>query len=453
MLRESMSSPRRSDLVGPISACDGAARHVVGWLKRQARVTLWKVEGRRARSPLWMRRLGQHTSQRHRGREGVERAAVGLRIVAIAAQGTGSYDHQRLLSLLQGIPYVDMTMDRGQRGRLATALCAVARVGRIGADAIFIEGTGLSGGLTALASRVLFGTPYIVSTGDAVGPWVRLHSVLLWPFFAAYERLLFRVSAGVVGWTPYLVGRAITFGAPGGVSVPGWAPSSIRQVERESARREIRSQVDIPGDAIVVGIVGSLSWNHRARYCYGREIVEALSRTGNQRIYGLIVGDGSGLAELRHLVASLGLEGRIRLVGNVPRVEVPRYLAAMDIGSLPQTLDRVGMHRYTTKLAEYADASLPVVTSRNPASYDLDSGWIWRVAGRSPWSETYISSLARLLDSLTRSQVEARRKAAAAAACSTFDGEMQRTRCHCFIYDAIQQRCERRRRRVTMQLP
>ena len=47
--------------------------------------------------------------------------------------------------------------------------------------------------------------------------------------FAMYERMLCRFSAGFIGWTSYLVGRAISFGAPRGMTAasgPGWTTPS-----------------------------------------------------------------------------------------------------------------------------------------------------------------------------------------------------------------------------------
>ena len=51
----------------------------------------------------------------------------------------------------------------------------------------------------------MFGVPYVVSSGDAVGPVTsRLHSRLAATVGAIYERFLCRRAAGFIGWTPYL---------------------------------------------------------------------------------------------------------------------------------------------------------------------------------------------------------------------------------------------------------
>ncbi len=69
-----------------------------------------------------------------------------------------------------------------------------------------MEGTGIAGGLACLLAAIVKGHAYVVSSGDAVGPFIAVHVRCLgWPF-AVYERLLCRFSSGFIGWTPYLVG-------------------------------------------------------------------------------------------------------------------------------------------------------------------------------------------------------------------------------------------------------
>jgi hypothetical protein len=49
------------------------------------------------------------------------------------------------------------------------------------------------------------------------------------------------------------------------------------------------------------------------------------------------------------------------------------------------SVDQVGSFRYTTKLSKYLAFGLPVITGQIPLAYDLDDGWIWRLAGDAPW--------------------------------------------------------------------
>jgi len=80
----------------------------------------------------------------------------------------------------------------------------------------------------------------------------------------------------------------------------------------------------------------------------------------------------------------------------------------MDVASLPQSMDGVGLFRYTTKISEYAEACLPVITAPIPMAYDLGEGWMWRLPGGGPWEESYVSALVALLETLDREQIRAR---------------------------------------------
>src|SRR5437667_262209 len=151
---------------------------------------------------------------------------------------------------------------------------------------------------------------------------------------------------------------------------------------------------------IVFGIAGTLDWNRRVGYCYGYELVHAAVRARRRGLRVLIVGDGTGRKPLEH-AAGVELGKSVLLTGRVPREQVADYLAAMDVGSLPQSCDGVGSFRYTIKLSEYLSASLPIVTGQIPLAYDLDDGWLWRLPGQAPWDERYLRALARLMEQIT----------------------------------------------------
>ena len=72
---------------------------------------------------------------------------------------------------------------------------------------------------------------------------------------------------------------------------------------------------------------------------------------------------------MQHLKDLAGEElGRtIILTGRVPREQVIDYLAAMDVGSLPQSVDGVGSFRYTIKLSEYSGGTSADRGRRNSA--------------------------------------------------------------------------------------
>jgi hypothetical protein len=335
------------------------------------------------------------------------------RILAFSTQGTGGNDELRLRALLTNFRVEYFPFDYAAKRNSLAKLRRALR----DCDLAVMEGTGIAGGLALLSS----GRPFVVSSGDAVGPFIASKSPLLAPLFSFYERLLCRRSRGFIGWTPYLTGRALTFGAPRAMTAAGWSP-------HDRPGRSLRTQLGISPDSLVIGIVGALDWNTRAGYCYGWELARALDRVARKNVVALIVGGGSGMEKLSG--------ERVILTGPVPRAEIPDYLATMDIASLPQSCDQLGSFRYSTKLPEYVAAKLPVVTGQLPMAYDLDCGWMWRLPGRAPWDPAYIRALAELLDRVTDADIASRR-AAIPVNPPEFDRDRQIRRVTNFIGDIL----------------
>ena len=355
------------------------------------------------------------------------------RILCFATQGRGHIEDERIYGLLEALrPHV-YEFDRSAKLRSAIGLFRTARRAR--PKLIVMEGTGTAGGLTLVAIDALLGVPYVVSSGDAVGPYLHLHSRVVGFLGGLYERLLCRRSAGFVGWTPYLVGRALTFGAPRGMTAPGWT----RGHASEGARAQIRERLGIAPDALVVGLIGTLHWNDHVGYAYGAELIQAIRRVQRRDVVVCVVGDGSGRARLEEM-AGEDLGTRVVLAGRVAPEEVPDYLAAFDVGSLSQSVDGVGSFRYTTKLSEYLAAELPVITGEIPLAYDLDEGYLWRLPGSAPWSETYIAALAQLLETLSAAEVHERTEAIRTRQGEPFDRTAQQRRMTAFVSDILASR-------------
>jgi hypothetical protein len=354
-------------------------------------------------------------------------AGLPIRVACFATQGTGSLDEERIRALLEPLDPSVLPFERGSK--LGSAVRLVRALARERPDVVVMEGTGVAGGVAMLASRALLGTRYVVSSGDAVGPYVRLVSPALAPLAALYERALCRFSAGFIGWSPYLVGRALTFGAPRAMTAAGWAPDT----GRVPGRAEARAALGLPESGLVVGLVGSLGWSETAGYCYGLELVRAARLSKRPDLHVVIVGDGDGRQRLEQL-AGPELGRRVRITGRVPREELGAYLNAFDVASLPQSVDGVGSFRYTTKLSEYLAAGLPVVTGQIPLAYDLDEGWLWRLPGDAPWDDRYVSALAELMDDLSAEELDERR-ARVPGALAVFSKRDQQQRVSDFLND------------------
>lgn len=355
------------------------------------------------------------------------------RIACFATQGSGSRDEDRIRELLEPLEPHVIAFKRGQRIRGAFSLLRGIR--RIDPDVVIMEGTGISGGLVVLTLRVLLGKPYIVSSGDAVAPFLGMRSRLLGIIGGLYERTLYRLSGGFIGWSPYLVGRALTFGAPRSMTAPNWS-----ELNAGEGGQAVRQRLGIPDDALVFGIVGSLNWSRRYHYCYGYELVRAACMVDRGDLRILVVGDGDGRERLEAIAGELA--GRsILLPGRVPRAEIGAYLDAMDVASLPQSVDGVGAFRYTTKISEYLSAGLPIVTGQIPLAYDLDDGCLWRIPGDAPWDPKYIRALAELMETMRREDASGRRRTSTHL--SLFDRDRQKRQVSAFVLDV---RARERRR-------
>jgi hypothetical protein len=199
------------------------------------------------------------------------------------------------------------------------------------------------------------------------------------------------------------------------MTAAGW---SDQPSPAEGVRSKIRREWGVPADAIVFGLVGSLVWNRRRRYCYGLELVRAAQLINRPEVHVVVAGGGSGLPELQS-AAGAELGSRILLLGAVPSEKVIDILSAMDVGSLPQSVDGVGAFRYTTKISEYLASRLPIVTGELPMAYDLgDESWLWRLPGSMPWSDQYILALSRLMSSLTPEELAKARAAIPSQPCA-----------------------------------
>jgi glycosyltransferase involved in cell wall biosynthesis len=114
-----------------------------------------------------------------------------------------------------------------------------------------------------------------------------------------------------------------------------------------------------PGE-FVVGFVGSLKpWHGLTVLAEAFRLLSA--RRPHARL--LVVGGGAGRAELEARIRAVGLEAKATFAGMVSPVDVPRWLASMDVAVAPYP--RLADFYFSPlKLYEYMAAGLPVVASR-----------------------------------------------------------------------------------------
>lgn len=125
---------------------------------------------------------------------------------------------------------------------------------------------------------------------------------------------------------------------------------------------DLRARLGLDG-AFTVGLVGSLVWSPRQRWCYGMELLAALAQLRDLPVKGLIVGDGSGKAHLTSRAQELGLSDRVVLTGWVPHNDLPPFINCMDVCLSTQTNDLIGSVRTTAKLPLYLACGRFVIAS------------------------------------------------------------------------------------------
>jgi len=359
------------------------------------------------------------------------------KMLCISTAGPVGQDIRRIQRLTQGLS-VDCTiwgLDR-KRSRRENMQAVWERLRREKPDLVYLDGTGIAAGVPLIRAARAWGQRYVVSSGDPVGGFFKVTRGSLYGFvFGVYERLLYRHSAGFIGWTPYLTGVALKLGAPRAITIEGGVDLETFRPYPEAQRQALRRRYGIPLTHLVCGVVGSLKWVARQRYCYGLELVEMLRYLKRDDVTVLIVGDGDGRSRLESRVPD-GLRHRIVFTGRVEEAEVVDLLNVMDIGFITQTLDELGRYRLTTKLPEYLATGLPIVMSPIPGFYDYvyPAGWV--LPEGHPADPGFHRKLAAWLDSLRMEEVRAR-AAQAPALARRFGYDVLRPRFAAFIDELL----------------
>ena len=348
--------------------------------------------------------------------------------MCFATQGQGHIEGQRIRQLLADVHPEDYPFDHAHKLRSAIGLLRLAATRR---PRLFVmEGTGTGGGIPLLLASALLARPVRALQRRRGRP-------LPAPALAAGGHHRRRVRAAAL---PPLR-RLHRLDA-----IPGRARAHLRRAARDDRSRldprrpgagrarSVRAALGVAEGTLLVGLTGSI--HRRREYVYGSELVRAIRRTSRRDVAVCVIGDGSGLAELRE-EAGEDLGTRVLLPGRVAPDQVPDYLAACDLASLSQSTDEVGAFRYTTKLSEYLAVGLPVITAETPLAYDLDEGYLWRLPGAAPWSPDYLDALAELLHRLTREDVQARSEAVRRRRTDPFDRAEQQRRAGAFVRDLL----------------
>lgn len=157
------------------------------------------------------------------------------------------------------------------------------------------------------------------------------------------------------------------------------------------ARRLVRGTYGIPENATVVGFCGILRPWHGVDLLF-RAVAPLLSRF--PALHLLIVGDGPSRASLETLGAHLGISALVTITGRVPHEEVPRILAAMDIGVSP----RATFYASPMKVLEYMATDVAVVAPNSQNLRDLIADGVTGMLFRPEDEGSLTETLRSLID-------------------------------------------------------
>ena len=124
----------------------------------------------------------------------------------------------------------------------------------------------------------------------------------------------------------------------------------------------IRSQLGFAKDNVVVSFIGTFGPWHGAEV-----LAQTISKVcaNNPHVRYLFIGGGGSYEQVKEIVKSSGYEDRVRMIGFVPQLEAPLYLAACDILVSPQIPNPDGTPFFgsPTKLFEYMAMGKAIVAS------------------------------------------------------------------------------------------
>jgi glycosyltransferase involved in cell wall biosynthesis len=103
---------------------------------------------------------------------------------------------------------------------------------------------------------------------------------------------------------------------------------------RPVAREEARAELGLP-DGEVIGMAGRISFKQKGQETFVG--AAALLLAERPELHFAIAGEGRDLSSLRRLVADLGLDGKVSLLGQVAPIE--RFLCALDAIAIPSRFE------------------------------------------------------------------------------------------------------------------
>lgn len=273
-------------------------------------------------------------------------------------------------------------------------------------DIVYVEKMGYAGVAAALVAKALRGSKMILSNGDAVYAFAKSHysrpKALL---MGLMEWTAQKAADAIIAWGFFLKallerqGYENVFWIPGGVDTLLFRPMDVS---------ELRRQMGLDG-VLTVGVVGTISWNRKRRFCYGLEVLEALKLLRNQPVCGIIVGTGDGLPTLKQKANEYGIADKVLFTGWIDHNVLPQYVNLIDVCLSTQSNDLVGQVRITAKVPEYLACGRYIIATDVGGAREFvrDAGYLIPCSGLA--EKDYITKVADHLSTIMKNPAILRR--------------------------------------------
>ncbi len=240
-------------------------------------------------------------------------------------------------------------------------------VQRTGAGLIFERYAFFNAAGAAVAARARI--PLVVEVNELAG-FERVRDQRLVPLARRIERFVLRRASLIITVSDFLRERVdeVVEGQVPTLTVPnGVGRHWLEHVPDPARVRELRQRHGLDDRPVVVFVGALVPWHDFPR------LIEALA-IARRQVPGatlMVLGDGVEREGIAALARAQGIADGVRLIGRVPHVEVPDYLAAANVAVIPETND----YRSPIKLFEYMAMGLPVVApAMPPIAVAIDDG-------------------------------------------------------------------------------
>lgn len=208
-----------------------------------------------------------------------------------------------------------------------------------------------------LAARAA-GVPSIleVNVVYSARPYRDFEPQALQPIATRVERAAFRAATHVIAVSSPLSAQVEALSGRSAMVVPNGADADLF----DPARVAPREGPWTPGRGLLLGWTGGL------RDWHGLELLLEAARQTDARV--LLVGDGPARPAVEARAHALGIADRLFITGTIGRVDMPAYIAAMDVGVVAD--ERTGVAS-PMKLLEYMAMGRAIVAPDLPNIRDI----------------------------------------------------------------------------------